>query len=259
MSGSTVAPPPPPADVGIIAALPIEIAPFLARLKHVRKYAGPRQTIIEGDCEGKLVVVLSAGVGRRAAGKGVDLLLAGHRPRWLISAGFAGALYSDLRRNDVLLASSVVVDGEPGAVLAIDLVLNDEDGAATARAGRRIVSGRLLTVDRIIRTAQEKAELGAAFQARGVDMESFAVAATCAERGVRFLGVRVISDEADTDLPPEVLSILGPTGSFRLGAAVGAVWKRPSSVKELWQLREHAYEASERLGEVLPELIARLP
>ena len=47
--------------------------------------------------------------------------------------------------------------------------------------GRRIMPGRLLTVDTIIRTAAEKAELRQRFQADVVDMESSAVAALCAE------------------------------------------------------------------------------
>ena len=40
-----------------------------------------------------------------------------------------------------------------------------------------------------------------------VDMESSAVAAVCGERLVRFLAVRVISDDAQTDLPREVASL----------------------------------------------------
>ncbi|MBX6316403.1 MAG: nucleoside phosphorylase, partial [Isosphaeraceae bacterium] len=111
----------------------------------------------------------------------------------------------------------------------------------------------------IILTAAEKTALRARHGADIVDMETAAVAALCSEQNRRFLAVRVVSDEAGTDLPREVLSLLGPTGSFRLGAAVGALWRRPSSLKDLWALREQALQSADRLADVLPAALARLP
>jgi adenosylhomocysteine nucleosidase len=246
-----VAPPPAPADVGIVAALSIEVGPLLGRFEHLRKYVGPRHTVFEGDCGVKRTALVVTGPGRAAARRGAELLLAGHRPRWIVSAGFAGGLDPGLRRDDLVLATEVV-DLEGGR-FAIDLSVPE------AAQGQRLSSGRLLTVDAIIRTAAEKAELRRRFGADVVDMETSAVAALCGERAVRFLSVRAISDEAGTDLPPEILSVLGRTGSYRLGAALGALWRRPSSLKELWALREHALSAADRLAQVVPGILARLP
>jgi adenosylhomocysteine nucleosidase len=251
---AAVAPAPVPADVGLVAALPIEVAPLLARFKNVRKYAGPSRTVVEGECAGKIVAVVVAGVGVRAAYRGAELLAAGHRPRWMLAAGFGGALDPARKRNDVVLIHRVVseVEGEPQ--LEIDLMLPEARGGPAS-----LVAGSLLTVSRIIRTPAEKAQLRQRYACDVVDMETYSVAAYCAARGIRCLPVRVISDEATSELPAEILSILGPTGGFRLGAAVGAIWKRPSSLKDLWGLREHAHEAAERLGAVLPGLIEQLP
>lgn len=248
-----VIPPPGPADVGLVAALPIEIAPFLSRLREVRKYKGPRYTITEGECLGRLVAIVVTGPGRKLARRGAELLIAGHRPSWVVSAGFAGGLAPDLRRNDVLLASEIL--DEDGGRFTIDLHVPPP----ASGIGPRFLSGRLLTVDRIIRTAAEKANLRRRFEADAVDMETSAVAQVCGERGVRFLPVRVISDEAGTDLPPEVLSILGGSGGYRVGAAFGAIWRRPSSVMDLLSLREHAQASARRLAEILPGILSRLP
>jgi adenosylhomocysteine nucleosidase len=109
-----------------------------------------------------------------------------------------------------------------------------------------------------VRTAAEKAALHQRFEADAVDMETSAVAEVCALRQVRMLSVRVISDSASDDLPAEILSILGRSGGYRLGAALGAVWHRPSSVKDLWNLRLHALEAADRLGELVASCIGRL-
>jgi adenosylhomocysteine nucleosidase len=248
---SATAPAPEPADIGVVAALAIEVAPLLARLERVRKYSGPRFSVVEGECAGKLVAVVLSGAGRARAQRGAEILLDGHRPRWIVSAGFGGALDPSLKRNDIVLASEVV--NLEGRKFAIDLAVPPGSGSEGLR------SGRLLTVDEIVRTAAEKAELRRKYEADVVDMETSAVAALCGDRGVRFLAIRVVSDDARVDLPPEILTILGRSGGLRLGATVGALWKRPSSVKDLLALRQHAVEAAARLSTFLVGTFPRLP
>jgi adenosylhomocysteine nucleosidase len=246
-----VAPAPEPADVGIVAALPIEVAPLIARLRDVRKYSSERHSVVEGYAGKRLVALIVGGAGVKNARKATELLLGGHRPRWIISAGFAGALDPTLKRNDVVFPHEVV-DAE-GLRISMERVIEDSENTLRLRAGR------LLTVNHIVRTASEKADLRQQTGADLIDMESTAPARVCAERGVRFLSIRAVSDDATKDLPPEVLTILGPSGGYRIGAAVGAVWKRPSSLKDLLRLREHALEASQRLAEVVFWTLERLP
>lgn len=247
-----LAPPPAPADIGLVAALPIEVGPLLDGFTRVRTYTAGRLKIVEGRCGGRVVAAVIAGPGRKAARRGAELLLAGHRPAWVLSVGFGGALDPSLERNDIVFATEVV--DLDGLHLAIDLAPPSDD-----TPGRRITSGRILTVDGIVRTALEKTDLRQRFGADVVDMETSAVAGVCSTRGIRFLSIRVISDEARTDLPVEVLSVLGATGSYRVGAALGAIWRRPSSLKDLWTLRDHALSAADRLAEIVPGVIAQLP
>src|SRR3954470_6276576 len=137
--GSPAAPPPAPVDVGVVAALSIEVGFLMDRMTKVRKYAGPKHSVIEGECAGKVIALIVAGMGRAAARRGAQLLLDGHRPRWIVSAGFAGALDPELRRNDVVMANEVI-DLE-GQRYAIDVEVPPEN------RGPRVRSGRLLTVD----------------------------------------------------------------------------------------------------------------
>ncbi len=250
-AGAHIAPPPEPADVGIVAALPIEVAPLIARLKDVRKYSSERHTVVEGMAGTKVVALIVSGPGREAARRGAELLLAGHRPRWVLSAGFAGALDPALRRNEVLFPSEVL-DAQGLRISVGGSVRAEGEGPA-------IRDARLVTVEQVVLTAAQKADLRAKTGADAVDMETVWVAKLCAERQIRFLSIRVVSDEAGVDMPPEILSIMGPTGGYRVGAALGAIWKRPSSLKELLRLRDHANEAARKLGEVVSWAIARLP
>lgn len=244
------APPPVPADVGIVAALPMEVAPLLGRFRDVRKYGAKGQTIIEGQLAGKIVALVQTGMGRARAQRGAERLIAGHRPRWIVSAGFAGSLNPEIPRNAVLLP--VEIANVEGRRFPTDW---PPDAGLPAIAERR---GCLLTTDEVILKAERKARLRAEHGADLLDMETSAVAALCLERGVRFVAVRVVSDDATADLPPEILTILGESGSYRLGAALGAIWRRPSSLKEMLALREQAAEAADRLTKVLLDLIPRL-
>ncbi len=245
------APAPTPADVAVLAAMDMEVADLLPLLKSPRKFSSARLVVREGEIDGKVVVVAATGMGVDRARACTDLVLAGHRPRWVISAGFAGALDPALKRNDLVLATEVA-DLE-GRSRPIDV---PENIAALVPSVHR---ARLLTVDRVILASAEKQALHITHSAAAVDMETAGIADLCEERGVRFLSVRVVSDDARSELPPEVAKLATSTGGYRLGAAVRAIWNRPSSLKDFWRLHEHSLEAGDRLARYLALCIRNLP
>jgi hypothetical protein len=71
--------------------------------------------------------------------------------------------------------------------------------------------------------------------------------------------VRIISDAVDDELPPEIERLVqSKTLARQLGAATGAIFKRPSAVKDLWQLREDAIRLSDRLARFLAGVVEQL-
>jgi adenosylhomocysteine nucleosidase len=126
-------------------------------------------------------------------------------------------------------------------------------------AGFRRLGGRLLTVDRVIVRAADKAELRRECSADLLDLESFAVALAAREKAIRFFGVRVISDDACEELPPEVARLLSHSGSYQIGAAMRAIWDRPSALKDFWALHARAQEAADRLARGIAKLVEVLP
>lgn len=245
-----LAPPPAPADIGIVAAMPMEVGYLVDSLRRVRKYHTASVPVTEGELAGKIVAVAVGGMGRAAARRAAGVLLDGHRPSWVISAGFGGALNPAVARGDLALAAEII-DTEGGRFPI----------ARPESLGQDIphLTGRGLTVDRVVLTAAEKAALHREFAADFVDMESSAVAAICAERLVRFLSVRVISDDAHADLPREVATLMTQSGTYRVGAALRAIWNRPSSIKDFWRLHEQALEAADRLARFLTRCLGQLP
>jgi adenosylhomocysteine nucleosidase len=237
------------ADIGIVYATAIELSSFLGECDRVRKYEGDK-LIFRGARRGDIrIAAVESRMGPANASRATQALIDGHTPRWIISAGFSGALVETLRVGDIVVGDSVV-DAQ-GRVLNIDMKMAPDPVHGLA-------VGRLLTVDAMVRTVAEKRLLAEKHQALAVDMESMAVADVCRAAKLPFLAVRVISDDMSRDLPAEVLAIVGDTGTMRLGAAIGALWKKPGSLKEMWRLREQAGAAAKRLARFLEGVVEQL-
>ena len=240
-------------DLGVVFALGVEAGGLEDLLSGVTTIRGDGFVVRRGKLGNRNVVVARSGAGRDAAARATEAVISGHRPQWVISAGFAGALRPELARHDLVMADGLVDLG--GNRLTVDLKV---DPAALADAPGVHV-GRLLSADRIVRAPREKRSLGEAHRALAVDMETFGVAEVCRQRRVRFLAVRIISDPMDEELPPDVLRLMEEqTLPARLGAVVGAVWKRPGSLKDMYRLKENALLASDRLAKFVRSIAEQL-
>jgi adenosylhomocysteine nucleosidase len=206
-----------------------------------------------GKLAGREVVVVESGLGQKAAARATAEAIKFYQPRWVVSAGFAGALDDNLRRGQIVMADEVALAS--GSRLEIGWKLNPEAVAAT----KGLVVGRLLSVDEIIRKPDQRRQLAQQHGAIACDMETFAVAHACQQQGVRLLSVRIITDTVDDELPPEIEVLLAQKSfAGRLGAAAGAVFRRPSAAKDLWRLREEALKASDRLAKFLVGVVQQL-
>ncbi len=247
-------PEPEDCHIGVIFALRIESGGFEDRLDGMTTTTrGHGFVVRRGRLKDRRIAVVVCGAGRESAAAATEALIAGHRPEWVLSAGFAGGLDPKLARSDILMVDRLV--DTSGQRLSVDLRVDPESLAAMPG----VHVGQLLTADRIIRLPDEKRALGQEHDAAAVDMETFAVAEVCRDQHVRFLAVRVINDAVDDELPRDVENLLDQKShAGRLGAAAGAIWRRPASAKDMWNLRESALAASERLGKFLVGMLEQL-
>jgi adenosylhomocysteine nucleosidase len=237
-------------DAGVVFALGAESGGLEDLLQGSATTRGEGFVVRCGRLHQREVAIVLSGTGRSKAAHAAEALISGHRPRLVISAGFAGGLTAELRRNDLVLGECVKHVG--GAELPLDAARIP----APLRAWPRVFSGRLLTADRVVRTPAEKKALGQEHQALAVEMETIAVAEVCRERNVPLAAVRVIIDAADDTLPPDVERLLRQkTTAARLGAALGVMLNRPGSVKDLYGLKENSLACSDRLAKFLAELV----
>jgi adenosylhomocysteine nucleosidase len=258
---------------GLVFALGIESGCFEDVMDGLVRIRGNEFVVREGGIGGRRAALILSGAGCEKAAKATEILIDGHRPQLVVSAGFAGALAGTLCRNDIFIANRVV-DAESGETISIspanqpgtEEIVGKDFGKWTAlfrqpspspSPGDGVHCGTLLTVRHVVRSPLEKASLFERYGAAAVDMETFAAAEVCRRRQVAFLSVRVINDTADETLPNDVERLLNQkTGAARLGAALGAVCRRPASIKDLYRLRENALVASQRLARFLADILS---
>jgi adenosylhomocysteine nucleosidase len=242
-----------PCDAAFIFALGIESGGLVDLLKNAETSRHAHGAERAGKLAGREVAIVEGGVGQRAAARATAEAIKFYRPKWVVSAGFAGGLNDSLRRGHIVMADEVA--NLAGERLAVGL--NVDPQSLAEMKGLHV--GRLLTVDSLLRHPAERRRLAEQHGAIACDMETFAVAGTCREQGIPLLAIRVISDAVDDQLPPEIERLLAQKSlAGKLGAAAGAVLNRFSAAKDLWKLREDALKASDRLAKFLVGVVEQL-
>ncbi|MCR5163405.1 MAG: hypothetical protein K6C40_05235 [Thermoguttaceae bacterium] len=236
------------APIAVFFALEAESGCFEDRLKHAEHVHAAAFKTVSGTLHGVDFLVIQTGAGQKTARDVALTVCRAHAPRMVISAGFAGALTKELKKQDLLFPSEILCKDEP--ILTLHSNVKSEILPEESQFG-----GRLLTVDQIAADPETKRDLGVKFQAQAVEMESYAVAQTAREMDLPFLSIRVISDTVDETLSRDVQKLAEQkTTASRLGAAFSMVLGRPSSVKELWGLYQTSVSASARLADALEAL-----
>jgi len=76
------------------------------RLSGVLRTQGAGFVAREGGLDGKRLRDRRNRCWHAGAARGTQALLLGHKPRWVISAGFAGGLDDKVRKGDIVMATS---------------------------------------------------------------------------------------------------------------------------------------------------------
>ena len=161
------------------------------------------------------LLVATTGVGKAMAAMSTEYVISRYMPSAIIMVGLAGALSSELRIGDLVLAEDALqydLDASPlgfavGEVPYAGYRLLESDArlleaASTFRLPEgRLHRGRILTGDGFVADSGVKERLVSEFQGIAVEMEGAAVGLVCLVNRVPFLLARTVSDTADGDAP----------------------------------------------------------
>jgi adenosylhomocysteine nucleosidase len=175
--------------IALTFALPDESRAFVKRLSAIRRTRHHGLPVVCGKLGGGEIMVCHTGVGADSTRTAVDFLLNHHRPRMLVSSGFAGALQPGLEIGDLVIAGNFSAP----ALLDKARILFHPDAP--------VHFGALITRAAPAETVADKGSLARATGALAVDMETEWIARGCAEAGVEMIAMRGISDTATQPLP----------------------------------------------------------
>jgi adenosylhomocysteine nucleosidase len=239
--------------IAICAAMDRELAGLRRRLDSPERDDAGGHFIWRGTIDGHTVLLCRTGLGRRAD-SAVRALLDHHQPRLIVSAGLAGALDPDYLRGDLVLCESVL-DGsdKAGPPEHSERHLLDRAVSEAARSLVPVRVGRSLTVEEVVATVEEKAELRRSTGADIVEMESYWLARLAREKGLAFLAARTVLDAAG-DALPDIPGLVRPDGSLSPLRAL----TRPAALPSLLRLALAERMALANLTRFLAAIVAAL-
>lgn len=218
---------------GIVAALEREIAPFARNCAIVERVHDGR---VFKMFERGGTVLVCGGIGRDAARRATEALIALYGPETVQSVGYAGALTS---------AQQV------GALVRPARVVDVRDGTShDLRHGRGV-----LVTSATVAAMEHKRKLSEQYGADAVDMEAAAVAKGADARGIRFTALKVISDKHDFEMPPAE-RFVSSDGRFQSGKFALFVMLRPWLWGKLARLARNSRIATNALCDSLEEEFA---
>ena len=179
---------------------------------------------------------VSIGGGTASGAESAAMRLMGEGCDALVSFGLAGGLDPALRPGDVLVPSTVIIDGVHHAT---DPALSCLVGGATGHA--------IAASDAVLTSAQQKRSLHQRTSAVAVDLESGAVAHVATTRGLPFAVLRAICDPAERSLPLAAVVALDGGGAINVRRLIAAIFARPGQLPSLFTLASDAAAARRAL------------
>lgn len=200
--------------------------------------------------ENKLGVLLT-GIGRSACENALERNRAStERPDIVISSGLAGAL------KDCLKPMQLFVPRKVRTLRSDANADSDRELCDQARGHGAHTVDNLITMERIVCTAEEKAKL--ALFGEAVDMESAFVMSHFASAGVPVVALRAISDGADENLPINLDRCLTPEGAVKPLSLANAIVRRPGNLPHLVRFGKQSKRATQVLAKFLDDYVGAL-
>lgn len=178
--------------IAIISATFNEVEIFSREMDSKKNIKFEGLSAIEGKFLGENLVLIISGVGIKKAKNAASLAITKYKPKLILSAGFSGALNSDLEVGDIVMGSKVIsLQKKESISLFCDIPY----------ISFYYKKGELLSESRFIGSCREKEQLFEQSSALAVDMETWGVAEVARNHNLKAVSIRVISDDLEFSLP----------------------------------------------------------
>jgi len=171
----------------------------------------------------------------------------------VIGTGVVGALSSGLKPGDLILSDRIMtIDGD-GQLSERVITVSESHlravGRSLASAGIAYSTGAILTSHRVLATGAEKRRAKESTGAIAVDMETAAIAAEAAVRGLPFVAIRAVLDEVDDEVVGAEMA--DADGNVRPFAATSYLIRNPATMLKLPKMIRNLSRATAAIADAL--------
>jgi adenosylhomocysteine nucleosidase len=236
--------------LGMVAAMPQEIAPLLKRMRGYRKEKLGGAKLYRFDVQGCEVVLVESGMGPRRAAAATEALISAASPKAILNFGFAGGVLPGLKVTDLVLAERVLMlkEGKTTEAPQTDDSLSAALLEALKRAGLPVRSGTFITAATIMNKAEVAGSLAAGLRGPVLEMETAAIFSAAHAAGIPALALRGISDAADEELGFSLEEFCDADLNISIGRVIRCVAGKPWIIPQLLRLSANTKRAGETLA-----------
>ena len=239
----------------VVSALLQEIRP-LAVLLDLKRFRAAMPPVSSCSMAGKRIFLGATGDGIHRSRGRLRAWLGGIAADEVLSIGFAGALTDNLKSGTLVHCTETMMPSEDCGeqlIRPFKSALNDMLGQC-----KDLISCRWLTAEHVVSGSKEKKALALSTGAEVVEMETGAIFQECNALGIPCAAVRVILDEAELEIPPDIGDMVDQFGNVRWRPAAACVLNRPGVALEMLRLGRLCSPAVRRLTDFAMKLLQEL-
>jgi nucleoside phosphorylase len=188
-----------------------------------------------------------------------------YRPDVIISAGFGGALYYQLKIGDLVFASRYFFLTREGVVELQQLSLKTTTLSKRSVINRSLFKklqqeidlkeGSFVTLSSWMTKSKLRTLMPGDIAFPVCDRETLHLARLAYNRNISFAAMRSISDTLGQDIPQDFFNVVDENGHYRLSRALQLLISRPCLIPGAIRLGRNAAVASRKLGEAVNAFI----
>lgn len=190
---------------------------------------------------GQPVVLAANGPGPKLAAKAAETIKEHDDLEGLVSIGFCGALNPALKPCDIVVAASLLA-GEQDASHALSVPRSHSSERQAAK---------LLSIDHVASTAEEKRSLLGQTHADAIEMEAAALAAKAQQWNIPCYAIKVVTDTSSETFPLDFNRLRDQEGRFSRSKILADALRHPSAFPALLNLNRRCNLAARTLGDFL--------
>jgi adenosylhomocysteine nucleosidase len=236
--------------LGVVAAMPQEIAPLLRRMKGYQKEQAAGFNLYRFTLDGTPVVLIESGMGPAHAAAATGTLISLASPKLILNFGFAGAVLPGIEVGELVLAGLVLLleAGRLTKAPQPDLRLSDLLFEACASAPLVLHRGCFLTAATIMNKKTVAGILDKEVAHPVLEMETAAVLRVASQAGIPVVAIRGVSDAAQEELGFSLEEFCDEELRISLPRVLRSVALKPWIIPQLLKLSGDSRKAGKNLA-----------